>query len=40
MNRYYVELDNGVVIYVYAYSAEQIKDMLITYEIVTLDLTD
>jgi hypothetical protein len=40
MNRYYVELDNSVVIYVYAYSAEQIKDMLITYEIVTLDLTD
>ena len=40
MNRYYVELDNGTVLYVYAYSPEQVKDMLMTYEIVTLDQTD
>ena len=40
MNRYYVELDNGTVLYVYAYSPEQVKNMLMTYEIVALDQTD
>ena len=50
MNRYYVEFvshyaelnveSRMIYMYVYAYSPEQIKDMLKEYQIVTIDQTD
>lgn len=38
MNRYHVELDNGVILIVHAYSAEQVKDMLLTYEVLEISV--
>ena len=50
MNRYYVEFvshyaelnveSRMIYMYVYAYSPEQVKDMLKEYQIVTIDQTD
>ena len=50
MNRYYVEFvshyaelhveSRMLYMYVYAYSPEQVKDMLKEYQIVTIDQTD
>jgi hypothetical protein len=34
------DYDSSLCLYVYAYSPEQVKDMLKEYEIITLDQTD
>jgi len=47
MNRYYVELENNNptnptnhVLYIYAYSEEQVRDQLSECNIICIDLTD
>ncbi len=39
MNRYYVELKNGVYFYLYAYSEEQVRD-IVDSDIICIDLTN
>ena len=46
MNRYYVEIVNSLFsetslyLYVFAYSAEQVRDMLKEYKILSVDITN
>ena len=39
MNRYYVELKNGIYFYLYAYSEEQVRD-IVDSDIICIDLTN
>ncbi len=39
MNRYYVELKNNVYFYLYAYSEEQVRD-IVDSDIICIDLTN
>ena len=39
MNRYYVELKNGIYFYLYAYSEKQVRD-IVHRNIICIDLTN